>query len=261
MRSGFPWTGAPDGSGSVAKLDPVTDKITARIPVKSPTGMDFGGGSLWVASQTGNISRIGPEGGEISANIRVAAGGASDVAVDEESSAVWVTVRGAPESGAEFSPEDYERDTRPEPNEDFKLVRVGPETNRIVAEVPVEENAIEGGASSVAVGGGAVWATSVNGKLLRVDPETNRVVAEIPVGDYSFDVEASGGAVWATSEVSVNDYANYTHRLTRVDPASNRAADSMDFENVTGLAVAESSAWVTIGNVETGEGSLISLAP
>ena len=92
-------------------------------------------------------------------------------------------------------------------------------------------------------------------------PRANRVVAEIPVGDYSFDVEASGGAVWATSEVSVNDHANYTHRLTRVDPASNRVADSVDFENVTGLAVAESSAWVTIGNVETGEGSLISLAP
>ena len=249
------------GGGAVTKLDPNTNRITDRVRVKSPSGMGFGGGSLWVTSQTGTVSRIDPESGEIEAEIRVAAGGANDVAVDEGSGAVWVASTGSPTSGAEFSPEDYERNTRPEPNEDFKLVRIDLATNRVVAEVLIEENAIEGGASSVAVVGGAVWVTSVNGKLLRVNPATNRVAAQIPIGDYSFDVEASDDAVWATSEVNVNNYASYTHRVTRVDPASGRVVESVDVKNVSGLALSGGEAWMTTGNTETGEGSLISLTP
>ena len=81
--------------------------------------------------------------------------------------------------------------------------------------------------------------TSVNGNLLRVDPETNEVVAKLLIGDYSFDVEASEETVWATSEVNVNDYATYTHRLTRVDPASGHVADSLDVKNVSGVALDE----------------------
>ena len=168
---------------------------------------------------------------------------------------------GAPEGEAELSPEDYERNTRPEPNEDFELVRINPETNQIAAEVPIEESAIQGGASGVAVGGGSVWVTSVNGKLLRVDPATNKVVATLPIGDYSFGVEASEDAVWATSEVNVNNYASYTHRITRVNPASGRVVGSVDVKNVSGLALSGGEAWVTTSNTETGEGSLISLTP
>ncbi len=250
----------PSGGG-VARLDPTTNKVTDNVRVKSPLGVDFGDGALWVASRNGAVSRVDPESGEVEAKIRVAAGGANDVAVDEKSGAVWVAVTGSHEDGAELSPEDYDRATRPEPNEDFKLVRIGLATNRVVAEVPVEENAIEGGASSVAVGGGAVWVTSVNGKLLRVDPATNRVVDKLSIGDYSFDVEASEKSVWASSEINVNDYATYTHRLTRVDPTSNHVAEFVDIKNASGLALAESSAWATTGNIETGEGSLISLTP
>ena len=250
----------PSGGG-VAKLDPATNKIIGRARVQSPIGMAFGGGSLWVASETGTVSRVDPEGGGIEAKIRVAAGGVNDVAVDERSGAVWVAVWGTPQDGTELSPEDYERDTRPEPKEDFKLVRIDPATNRVVASIPIEENALEGGASSVAVKGGAVWVTSVNGNLLRVDPETNEVVAKLPIGDYSFDVEASEEAVWATSEVNVNDYATYTHRLTRVDPASGHVVDSLDVKNVSGVALDENAAWATTSNMETGEGSLILLTP
>ena len=247
--------------GSVAKLNPTTNEIVAEVRVESPSGMDFGHGSLWVASRTGTISRINPQSDEVEAEIPVSAGGANDVAVDERSGAVWVAVQGAPEEGGALSPEDYERGTRPEPGEDSKLVRIDPGTNQAVAEIPIEENAIEGGTSSVAVGRGAVWVTSVNGKLLRVDPETNRVVARLSIGDYSFDVEASEEAVWTTSEANVNDYAAYTHRLTRVDPGNNRIAGSIDVQNVSGLALDGRSAWATTGNIETGEGSLFTLAP
>lgn len=254
-------SGRGPSGGGVARLDPTTNKVTDNVRVKSPIGVDFGDGALWVASRNGTVSRVDPGSGEVEAKIRVSAGGANDVAVDEKSGAVWFAVTGSPEDGAELSPEDYDRGTRPKPNEDFKLVRVDLATNRVVAEVPIEENAIEGGASSVAVGGGAVWVTSVNGKLLRVDPATNRVVDKLSIGDYSFDVEASEESVWASSEVNVNDHATYTHRLTRVDPTSNHIVDSVDVKNASGLALAESSAWATSGNIETGEGSLISLTP
>ena len=95
--------GRTRGGGAVAKLDPGTNRITDRVRVKSPSGMDFGGGSLWVASQTGTVSRIDPEAGEIEARIGVSAGGANDVAVDDGSGSVWVAVTGLPDSWDDLS--------------------------------------------------------------------------------------------------------------------------------------------------------------
>lgn len=191
----------------------------------------------------------------------MSAGGASDVAVDERSGTVWAANTASGPPGSFIPPEDYERGVRSEPARDAKLVRVDARTNRVVAEVPIENTAIEGGASSVDVGKDAVWVTSVNGKLFRVDPATNEVVAEVPLGDYSFDVEASEDGVWATSEVDVHSPASYTHRLTRVNPATNGVTSSVEIENVSGLALGDGAVWLTTGNPETGEGELMRYEP
>lgn len=252
-------TASPSGpSGKVLRIDPGTNQIVDEIPVGDPGEVAFGAGSLWVTSvRNGTVSRIDPETGEVIAEIKVSAGGASDVAVDERSGTVWVanTASGPPETF--ISPKDYERGVRSEPAGDAKLVRVDTRTNRVVAEVPIENTAIEGGASSVAVGKDAVWVTSVNGKLFRVDPATNEVVAEVPLGVYSFEVEASGDGAWATSEVEVDSPESYTHRLTHVNPATNSITSSVEVENVSGLALGNDAVWLTVGDPETGEGNLI----
>lgn len=266
--AGSVWTlsrdpASPSGSsGEVLRVDPGTNQIVGEIPVSDPGEVAFGEDSLWVTNvRDGTVSRIDPKTREVMAEIKVSAGGASDVAVDERSGTVWAANTASGPPGSFIPPEDYERGVRSEPARDAKLVRVDARTNRVVAEVPIENTAIEGGASSVDVGRDTVWVTSVNGKLFRVDPATNEVVAEVPLGDYSFDVEASEDGVWATSEVDVHSPASYTHRLTRVNPATNGVTSSVEIENVSGLALGDGAVWLTTGNPETGEGELMRYEP
>ena len=249
----------PSESG-VLRLDAQTNEITHRIPVEAPSGVAFGEGSLWVTSlQAGTVLRVDPETNEVAEEIQVSGGGASDVAVGK--GAVWVASYGDPNGDQGLSEADYERGTRPEPLEDAKLVRIDPESAEVVAEVPVESRAIEGGASSVAVEDGAVWVTSVDAKLLRVDPETNKIVARLDVGDYSFEVGIGAGSVWVVSEVGVDDPNAYTERLTRVDPKTNGATGSLDVRDAGGLAFGDEAVWFSTGSIERGEGALIRIEP
>jgi len=97
---------------------------------------------------------------------------------------------------------------------------VDPETDRVVAEMPIVALEPEGGAYRVAVGEGAVWAQSVRGSPFKVDPATNEVVAEVDLGDYSSDLAVYGGSMGATAQVSVGT------RLFRVDPRTAQVVTS-----------------------------------
>jgi hypothetical protein len=182
----------------VLRVDPQTKRVVDQIPVDTPTGLDFGFGSVWVTSGSyGTLSRIDPKTGEVVAKIDVDHG-AVDVAVDESSGAVWV-------GGLSWK-------TKPENN---KLSRVDPATNRVVAEIPIRADARDGGADNVAVGEGAVWVLSVDARILKVDPETNKVADMVSVGYASWEspLVVYGGGVWAMVQTE-------TIRLVRVDPST-----------------------------------------
>jgi streptogramin lyase len=203
------------GDGPVLRGDPETNRVVDRIPVDSPTGLAFGHGSAWVTSAGyGTVSRIDPQSGEVAAVIEVGRG-AVDIATDERSGAVWVA--------GLYLPEDFSGDFSQEDSEYNKLSRVDPETNRVVAQIPIAAHSPEGGAQSVAVGKGAVWAQSgVGGKLYKVDPATNEVVARLSLGDYSSHLAVYRGAVWATVQVSSGT------RLFKVDPRTVHVVASED---------------------------------
>lgn len=150
------------------------------------------------------MSRIDPKTGEVVAEIEVGRG-TVDIATDERSGDVWV---------ASLHLQPFGTETHPEDSKDNKLSRIDPETNRVVAQIPIAANSREGGAQSVAVGEGAVWAQGANGRLFKVDPATNEVVDSLPLGEYSSDLEVSEGAVWATVQASSGT------RLVRVDRTS-----------------------------------------
>ena len=206
VGAGSAWVSSTSGeAGAVLKVDLGTNRVVDRIPVGSPTGVAFGQGSVWVTSSgTGMLSRVDPRTGEVAARIEVGRG-ATDVAVDEGSGAVWVA------SGSFFLGEGFEHN---------KLSRVDAATNRVVAEIPIAAHEPEGGAFRVAVGEGAVWAQGVSGGLFKVDPATNEVVAERDLGDYSSDLAVHGGSVWATAQASVGT------QLYRVDPRTARVVAS-----------------------------------
>ena len=174
------WTAAFD---VVLRVDPETNRVVDRIPVDSPTGLAFGHGSVWATSAgDGTVSRIDPETGEVSSEIDVGRG-VVDIATDERSGDVWIA--------GLYMPEDYSEGFSRQDSEYNKISRVDPQTNHVVAEIPIVASSLEGGAQSVAVGAGAVWAQSGDGKLFKVNPATNEVVGGVPLGEYSSDL-----AVW-----------------------------------------------------------------
>lgn len=226
--------GQNPSSGGLFQIDPKTGEVLSRLPVESSTALAFGEGSVWVTSEArGALLRVDPDTGKMTANIKVSSGGLSGVAVGE--GAVWVASWGpASEAGGQdrFG--------------DKKLVRVDPGTNEVVAEIPIEQDALEGGASSVDVDeeSGAVWVTSVNGKLFRVDPENNRVVAGIELGDYAWEVETFAGDAWTIYETGVNDASGASiQRVARIDSKTNQVLGPMKAEDVSGLAAGKDALW------------------
>ncbi len=240
----------------VFRIDPVTNGVVDRIPVDSPSGLDFGHGSVWVTSAAyGTVSRIDSETGEVAAEIEVGRG-AVDVAADEESGAVWV-------AGLYLS-EDYDASSASADPKDNKLTRIDPDTNRVVAEVPIAADSSYGGAQNVAVGEGAVWVAGGDGRLFEVDPVENEVVAITPLGDYFSDLKVSKGSVWAT--VQISKPLDVRTRLVRVNPRTAKVLASEDLGPVdTGgygrLVVGGGYVWFVGGKDKTGRGALARISP
>jgi outer membrane protein assembly factor BamB len=205
----------------VFRVDPETNRVVDSIPVYTASGLAFGHGSVWVTSASyGTLSRIDPQTDKVVANIEVGRG-AVDIATDERSGAVWIA--------GLYLPKNYEGYGRPESSEDNRLIRLDPETNRVVAQIPIRADSPDGGAQSVAVGEGAVWAQSVDGRLYKVDPATNKVSAMVSLGEWSSHLAILGGAVWATVQgPSREAYAPPKIRLVRVDPGAERIVASED---------------------------------
>jgi hypothetical protein len=122
---------------------------------------------------------------------------------------------------------------------------VDPETNRVVEEIPIEAHSQYGGAGNVAVGEGAVWVLSEDGKLLKVDPATNEIAAMVTVGDWSSHLAVYGGGVWAMVQVK-------QFRLVRVDPRTMHIVASEDIGPIAkigegGLAAGGAYVWFSSG--------------
>ena len=198
----------------VFRVDPQTNRVVDRIPVDPPSGLAFGHGSVWATSISyGTVSRIDSQTNKVVAKIKVGRG-ASDIATDACSGAVWVA--------RVYLPKTYGGYDNPKYSEDRNLTRVDPETNRVVEEIPIEAHShYGGGAWNVAVGEGAVWVLSGDGNLLKVDPATNEIAARVSVGDSPSQLAVYGGGVWAM--VQAKEY-----RLVRVDPQTMHIVASED---------------------------------
>ena len=235
---------------AVYKVDPETNRLVDRIPVDSPTGVDFGFGSVWTVSAShGTVSRVDPETGKVTAKIKVGRG-AVDIAVDKRSGAVWVA--------GLYLPKDYDG-VDPRGNPEYnKLSRVDPRTNRVVAEIPIGGNSPDSGVQNVAVGERAVWVTSDNGKLYEVDPTKNKVAAAEPLGDYFSDLKVSGGSLWVSGQNGSGTW------LKRVNPRT----VEVDWSHSLGPAesggygrlVADKDRLWFVEGARTGKGTLVQLS-
>jgi hypothetical protein len=92
--------------------------------------------------------------------------------------------------------------------------------------------------TAVAVGGGAVWISAVDGSLIRVDRNLRRVVTRIPVCGYALAVAYGEGAVW----VACGD-----RTVVRVDPKTDHPGAPIQVGALPrGIAAADGAVWVTL---------------
>jgi dipeptidyl aminopeptidase/acylaminoacyl peptidase len=160
-----------------------------------------------------------------------------DIAVG--AGAVWVTVN------------DF-------PQDEHWLLRIDPETNEIVANIPVNS------AGHVAVGSAAVWTIDdIGGSrdgVLRIDPTTNEVMATIPVGSYAFDVAVDSTGVWVTRDI---DSAGRSGEVIRIDPLTNEIVARIPVKGrIRDVVVGGGGVWVHDSTSTLREGpSLVHVDP
>ena len=176
------------------RIDPITDRIVAQIPVGSDPelGIGMGMGFAWIAdTQDHTITQIDPRTNRVARIIpvNVAADPEGSIGVGEGS--IWVlTNEGGTDAGT--------------------LTRIDAVSGKIVANIPVKPK------SHAAIAAfGSVWLTSTqSGVVTRVDPRSNAVVAQISVPALPRFLISNKEAVWVLCQKDGT--------LIRIDPASNQ---------------------------------------
>jgi streptogramin lyase len=121
------------------------------------------------------------------------------------------------------------------------LVRVDPQTNRVVATIPMP---LTSESASIAFGEGAVWVTSgqTNGMVYRIDPVANRVTAAIGVPGGAFGIVVAAGTVWVTQYLPEQDPGI----VARIDARSHQLRSPVEVPNLPGaIRHGLDAIWVT----------------
>ena len=252
-----------EAKGSLVRIDPATNRVSARIPVgKDPSGVALGVDGVWVADfDDGTLFRIdpttntvlqttsghgSPTGVAVAGNVVFLANGFVDGAVQEIDAGTGIVNRvvrlgGYPDSPALAATGAGAVWVANGP--DRSVVRIDLVTGAEIARIPLPARADElhSGAhfTGIAADGDAVWIASgeLGGTLFRVDTATNKLVATIGLGDGSHAIAAGGGAVWVANQLGDS--------VSRIDPATNRVVKTIEVgRGPGGIAVGPDGVWV-----------------
>ena len=115
------------------------------------------------------------------------------------------------------------------------LQRIDPETNRLVATIPVGPDP-----SDVAVGEGAVWVgDSADRTVLQIDPDSNALTRTIATAGDAVSAAAGLGSVWVANNAEAT--------LVQIDPRKGAITQILSLFGAYGggpVAVGEGSVWV-----------------
>ena len=159
-----------DARGTLARIDPDTNKVVAEIYV--PPGsfaVAYGEGAIWVTSTERNVvTRVNPYTNLIEASVPV---GPKPRFITVGEGGVWTLNQG-----------------------DGSVSRIDPKTNTVAATI---ELGVPGGGGEISAGEGSVWVTAMEYPLTRIDPAVNKVAQQF-FGEGGDSVRAGGGSVWLT---------------------------------------------------------------
>lgn len=165
-----------DATGTLARIDPATNKAVAEISVAPGSyAVAFGEDAVWVTSTEKSVlTRVNARTNVVQATIPVGPR-PRFLAVGEGS--VWTINQG-----------------------DGSISRVDIKTNKIVATI---EAGIPGSGGEIAVGDGSVWVTSFEYPITRIDASTNKVVQQF-YGDGGDAIRFGHGSVWLSNLRAAN---------------------------------------------------------
>lgn len=129
------------------------------------------------------------------------------------------------------------------------LVRIDPETNEVVATIPVPDRLCQGFVVAI----DSVWVCTADA-LVRVDPATNAITASVPIKSQQafYQLASGGGAVWALASTTM-----LTDTVVRLDTATASTTTFQMSGSVGTLAYGFDALWLTIPT----EGSVVRLDP
>jgi streptogramin lyase len=191
-----------------APVDPVVD---VTLPIKWPSSIVYGEGSIWVAASAndgtpaGTIYRIDPDTAEILAEIPTpvvpgweTGGGSMEVAQGD----LWVAGGGASR----------------------KVVRIDSQSDQVVSEFPVRARFL----GDLEIDEHGLWVTAFDEEhmyLLRLDPTTGAEEARVPLeGSYAREVVSVDGTLWVHQRQTHGSTVGASV-LVRVDPATASMAE------------------------------------
>jgi len=212
------------GDGTVARIDPKTNKVTATVAA----GVGRGGrliaataDSIWLLSDTRTtLTRIDPQEKTVVAELRVPADcgsltfgeGALWLACPSENRVLRI------DPAANLVDKSIEVSAQPESlaigetsvwvlgAKEGKLERIDPKTNKVAKTIELGAPAAGG---SVTVGDGFAWVAMPGFPITRIDPATDKVVQQF-YGDSAGPLQSAGGFLWLTGAKS--------GRLLKIDP-------------------------------------------
>lgn len=219
--------------GPLLRIDPSTNRVTARIALRTPDGQPFEGyevlanrDEVWVAGVSGAL-RVDPRTNRVDQAIA-----APDQLV---SSAPWPTRlpwHFALLDGGLWAI-----------TEDGRLLSFDTRTGKVLSDVRL--GLPEAGDLSDGPGGALIAAAP--GALARVEPYTGRVLWRTRLGQTVQAWSGAGGLIWTRSSGQVHD------RLTALDPETGSILTRVELEDFggTGIAAVDDELWLSTvgGNV------------
>jgi DNA-binding SARP family transcriptional activator/ABC-type transport system substrate-binding protein len=251
---------------SVVLLAARSGQVTAEVPIQAPVLSRFGAGALWNVSFLGILTKIDPATGKALASLNTGVPLPCGLAVGE--GAVWVTDCSSP-TLVRIDPAQAvvaERIALPKDVDisgtDTGEVAIGagsiwvaqgyanpswverldPRTGHVRKHILIPE----GGAQSLAFGGGALW---VGGdvdapgvpKLSKIDPRTNRIVTTVTsLTNDVCCIAVGGGFVWAAT--------HHDHTVWKIGQDGSVVTGIKLTADAENLSYADGAVWVAAGD-------------
>jgi hypothetical protein len=256
---------------TVTRIDEQTRHVAATLPLDlTASDMSVGVGGIWLAGRIrgdhthpleyAKLERINPATGRVDRRVDTPTGA---FAIAAGGNAVWSTgllpghIRGAarsdPRTGAlrrveiEIFGDLIAADDAAAywvGSAASRVARVSTRTGLLTNSLPLATNAalaaghVPPNPTAVALGGGAVWISTVNGSVLRVDGHLKGIVASLRVCKNTLAIAYGEGAVWVAC-------GNGT--VVRVDPTTDRAGLPIHVGGLPrGIAAGGGGVWVTV---------------